>query len=68
MGFKWTRYTIKEAAFVILMDRKYSGGSIINLSPDEKALLINKTLNLLENINTTVEVRVSRMHFLLSGR
>ncbi len=56
-GDRITRAMIaKEAAFIILMDRKYSGGSIITLPPAEKTLLITKTLDLLENINTTVEV------------
>lgn len=44
----------KEAAFVILMDRKYENGNIITLPTAERDFLALKSKSLLENLNTHV--------------
>jgi hypothetical protein len=44
----------KEAAFVVLMDRKPENGSIVSLSLSEKQQLIARSTGLLEEINTAV--------------
>lgn len=45
----------KEAAFVLLMDRRPSTGSIFILTQPERDLLLARALNILENLNTVVE-------------
>jgi len=45
----------KNAAFVILMNKKYSGGSIIDLPPDESQTLIAKVIFIFESFATDVD-------------
>ena len=45
----------KNAAFIILMDRKPSAGTFTNLPAEERLTFVNNVRALLENINTTVE-------------
>jgi len=44
----------REAAFVVLMNKKYENGSIVDLPAAEKDTLANKALALLNSINTKV--------------
>ncbi|MCX6286995.1 MAG: T9SS type A sorting domain-containing protein [Bacteroidetes bacterium] len=54
-GDRITRAIIaREAAFVVLMDRKWENGSIVNLLPFERDSLILKTQILLNGMNTKV--------------
>jgi len=46
----------KESAFSLLIDRKPSGSTIVSLSQAERDQLLATAKNLLENINTVVEV------------
>ncbi|MFB9862018.1 heparinase II/III domain-containing protein [Rufibacter immobilis] len=49
----------KNAAFVALLNRKPSGGTVIQLSEAERAAFVSKSKKLLEGINTAVEVYAS---------
>lgn len=52
---RFTRSTIaKEAAFVMLMDRKPSNGSVIPLTTEEREQLKTKSRQVLEAMNTAV--------------
>ncbi|MFC2101775.1 hypothetical protein ACFLS7_02160 [Bacteroidota bacterium] len=54
-GDRFTRSTIaKEAAFVALLNRKPSSGSIVPLTAPERDQLTEKSRQLLEEINTAV--------------
>ncbi|MFZ4521947.1 MAG: hypothetical protein ACOYNC_09585 [Bacteroidales bacterium] len=46
----------KEAAFVYLMDRKYSANTITPLSQGARDSLLNRVIGLLEQVNTDVDV------------
>ena len=46
----------KEAAFVYLMDRKFSAGAIVPLSQNERDSLLARLIGLLEQMNTDVDV------------
>ena len=45
----------REAAFVILMDRKYDAGAIVPLPAPDRDTLQARVIRLLEGMNTTVE-------------
>lgn len=61
---RFTRSTIaKEAAFIALMDRKPSGGSVEPLTTAERDELITKSRQLLEEINTDVGVQSGWMFY-----
>jgi len=45
----------KNAAFVVLMEKKDSSGNIVDLPPSERNNLITKTISILDSINTNVE-------------
>ena len=49
----------KNAAFVVLMNRKPVSGLLVALTETERTAFINKTKNLLENLNTTVDAATS---------
>ncbi|MBC3541576.1 heparinase II/III family protein [Rufibacter sp. H-1] len=49
----------KNAAFVALLNRKPSGGTVLQLSETERAAFVSKSKKLLEGINTAVEVYAS---------
>ncbi|WP_048920492.1 heparinase II/III family protein [Rufibacter radiotolerans] len=49
----------KNAAFVLLLDRKPDAGTVITLPAAERTNLLAKTKTLLEGINTNVEVYAS---------
>ncbi|MEI6888847.1 MAG: T9SS type A sorting domain-containing protein [Bacteroidales bacterium] len=54
-GDRFTRALIaREAAFAVLMDRKWENGNIVALLPSEKDALSSKALSLLNSINTIV--------------
>lgn len=46
----------REAAFAYLMDRKFSAGTIMQLTQDERDSLRNRVISLLEQLNTEVDV------------
>ena len=46
----------KEAAFVYLMDRKFSANSVTPLSQGARDSLLNRVIGLLEQMNTDVDV------------
>ncbi len=45
----------KNAAFVVTLSKKYSGGSIADISSDESAALIAKVISILESFDTAVD-------------
>jgi len=45
----------REAAFIVLMDKKWENGSIKDLLPAEKDTLVLRALNLLRSMNTHVD-------------
>jgi len=49
-------YIAREAAFVYLMDRKCTDGAIVSLAQAERDSIIARTLSLLEQMNTDVDV------------
>ena len=54
---RYTRSMIaREAAFVYLMDRKFSSNIIVPLSQNERDSILNRVLGLLEQMNTDVDV------------
>ncbi|MCX6281845.1 MAG: T9SS type A sorting domain-containing protein [Bacteroidetes bacterium] len=54
-GDRFTRALMaREAAFVVLMDRKWENGNIVNLLPAERDSLVSKTQFLLNTMNTKV--------------
>lgn len=44
----------REAAFIVLMNKKWENGSIQDLLPAEKDTLVNRSMNLLRSMNTHV--------------
>ena len=54
---RYTRAVIaKESAFIFLMDRRFSANTIIPLTPIERDTMRNRTIRLLEQMNTDVDV------------
>ncbi|MBU2444287.1 MAG: heparinase II/III-family protein [Bacteroidetes bacterium] len=45
----------KNSAFTVLMEKKVSGGSVVDLPVTERNELITKAISILDNINTSVE-------------
>ncbi|MEI6456041.1 MAG: heparinase II/III family protein [bacterium] len=54
-GDRFSRSLIaREAAFAVLMDRKYDNGNIVPMTPSERDSLAGKSRWLLENLNPSV--------------
>lgn len=49
----------KEAAFVFLMDRKPVGNTIVSLEPADRDTMLHRAINLMETMNTEVDVGTS---------
>ncbi len=45
----------KNASFIVLIEKKVSGGNVVDLPSSEKSELIAKTISILDSVNTNVE-------------